>query len=297
MELFLKEMPYILILSLIIIVLFVLIIRRFVYIRRGRKFYPEYNSMAQVERINKEIAGSGFEFEPEQEIFISKHNAWQRKFGYRNLYDEMAESFGMIIDSEPVKFDYGGKKWLIEFWKGQYGITTGAEIGVYTSKDGRHYDSAREDEELFMSFILIKNRDVLIRRHDTHWWLTGFMLGEYSKPAELTMIAEIVFPDGQMCIQFINALRELGYNRKNMSVFRNTVRIRFEKPFTRQPDSKKSIRSRFKMKINKKNCKIFRRYTRRYKYTLDKIGYIKYRAPRLYEICVQTLGIWKKING
>ena len=148
-----------------------------------------------------------------------------------------------------------------------------------------------------MSFILIKNRDVLIRRHDTHWWLTGFMLGEYSKPAELTMIAEIVFPDGQMCIQFINALRKLGYNRRNMSVFRNTVRIRFEKPFTRQSDSKKSIRSRFKMKINKKNCKIFRRYTRRYKYTLDKIGYIKYRAPHLYGICVQTLGIWKKING
>ena len=83
MELLLKEMLYVLLLSVIIIVLFVLIIRRFVYIRRGRKFYPEYNSMAQVESINKEIAGSGFEFEPKQEIFITKDSRWQRKFSYR----------------------------------------------------------------------------------------------------------------------------------------------------------------------------------------------------------------------
>ena len=40
---------------------------------------------------------------------------------------------GMIIDCEPVRFYYGGKKWLIELWKGQYGMTTGCEIGVYTA--------------------------------------------------------------------------------------------------------------------------------------------------------------------
>mgnify|MGYP000621142798 CR=1 FL=1 len=28
-------------------------------------------------------------------------------------------------------FDYQGKTWLLEFWKGQYGINTGAEIGIY----------------------------------------------------------------------------------------------------------------------------------------------------------------------
>lgn len=296
MELFIKYMPYICAFALIIILILILLIRRYIYIRRGREFCPEYNSFSQIERINKEISGAGFEFEPEQEIFISKHNAWQRKYGYRNLYDELAPTFGMIIDSEPVRFDYNGKKWLIEFWKGQYGITTGAEIGVYTSKDGRHYDCAKEDEELFMSFILIKNGEVLIRRFDTHWWLTGFIVGEFTKTAELTMIAEIVFPNGGMCLEFINALRKLGYNRENISVFRNTVRIRFDKPMNRQPASGKNFRGKLKQHINKRNCRIFNKYTRKYKYTLDKIGYIKYRAPELYNICIQTLNFWKKIN-
>ena len=37
----------------------------------------------------------------------------------------------MIIDAYPVYFDYQDKTWMIEFWRGQYGINTGAEIGVY----------------------------------------------------------------------------------------------------------------------------------------------------------------------
>ena len=32
-----------------------------------------------------------------------------------------------IIDCEPIYFSYGGKRWLIELWKGQYALTTGAE--------------------------------------------------------------------------------------------------------------------------------------------------------------------------
>lgn len=71
------------IVAVIIIVLF--IIRKFIYIRRAGKFYPEYNSPLQVERINRELKGAGFEFDPEQEIFLSRHDAWQRKYGYRNL--------------------------------------------------------------------------------------------------------------------------------------------------------------------------------------------------------------------
>lgn len=282
------------IVAVIIIVLF--IIRKFIYIRRAGKFYPEYNSPLQVERINRELKGAGFEFDPEQEIFLSRHDAWQRKYGYRNLFDEMAPSFNMIIDSEPVKFEYDGRKWMIELWKGQYGVTTGAEIGVYVSKDGRHYESVSEDEELFMSCILLKNGKVLLRRYDTHWWLTGFVLGEYSKPKELTMIAEIIFPDNEMCLSFINAMRNKGHNRKNMSVFRNTVRIRYDKPYYKQPASRSRINAKLRMKINKLNCKIYRKYTRKQKYTLDKIGYIKYRVPRIYRVCVRMLYVWGKIR-
>jgi hypothetical protein len=58
-------------------------------------------------------------------------DALQRKAGYCWNYDRAAPIFNMIIDCEPICFKYGGAKWMIELWKGQYGIMTGAEIGVY----------------------------------------------------------------------------------------------------------------------------------------------------------------------
>ena len=86
----------------------------------------------------KEMANqAGFQLDHSQNIFYSKITAWQRRFGYCRLYDEAAAPLGMIIDCEPIYFTYDGRQWLIEFWKGQYGMTTGAEMGVYyTQEDG-----------------------------------------------------------------------------------------------------------------------------------------------------------------
>lgn len=58
---------------------------------------------------------------PEEEILVSTEDAWQRKYGYEALYDALAPHFNMIFDYYPVYFDYQGKTWLIEFWKGLYG--------------------------------------------------------------------------------------------------------------------------------------------------------------------------------
>ena len=79
------------------------------------------------------IEASGFLYDPEEDIFYSKMNPWQRKYGYCRLYDEIAAPLGMIVDSEPIHFKYEGKSWLIEFWKGQYDLTTGCEIGIYNT--------------------------------------------------------------------------------------------------------------------------------------------------------------------
>ena len=34
---------------------------------------------------------------------------------------------GMVFETLPVYFDYAGKTWLIQIWKGQYGICTECE--------------------------------------------------------------------------------------------------------------------------------------------------------------------------
>ncbi len=46
----------------------------------------------------------------------------------------MAVGAGMVIDAFPVYFNYEGRTWLVEFWKGQYGINTGGEVGIYHAK-------------------------------------------------------------------------------------------------------------------------------------------------------------------
>ena len=98
-------------------------------------------------------------------IFSSTLNAWQKKAGYTYLYDYMAPRFQMVFDALPVYFDYDGKTWLIEFWKGQYGINTGAEIGIYHSdriipeKNYKEaiFNSAEDYEMLNCSFTLFNN--------------------------------------------------------------------------------------------------------------------------------------------
>ena len=154
--------------------------------------------------------------------------------GYCRLYDKAAPNFNMIMDCEPVTFSYGGKRWLIEFWKGQYGITTGAEVGIYnTGLDDIHsdrftgtfYQKISDAEMLPMAFVLRRNGKVIMRRKGIHWWLTGFRLGEFSQPGALTMDIKITFPNREMCLAFAGALTDIGYRRGEFSTRFHTVKM------------------------------------------------------------------------
>lgn len=104
-----------------------------VWLIRVRRFRPTEDKQKQKDMLNADLEAAGFAYEPRGDYFYSRMYCWQRKTGYCRLYDEGASLFNMIMDCEPVTFSYGGKRWLIELWKGQYGITTGGEIGVYNT--------------------------------------------------------------------------------------------------------------------------------------------------------------------
>lgn len=279
-----------------ILLLITCIIKTFTRIWRSRHYVPQYHSEEQVAEFNQELYPSGFAYDPQTDSFYTLRDAWQRQYGYRKTYDEMAPYFNMIIDCEPIKFWYDGEYWMIELWKGQYGLLTGAEVGIYVSEDGRNYRCATDEEEISIGFVLMKDNNVIAQRYERHWWLTAFVLGEYSRLNELSMIVELNLPDVEMCLAVINELRRMGYNGENFTVYRNSIRIRFDRPYSRQPKSRKSLSARINNKMNKRNCKIFNRYTKRYICTLDKIEYIRIRIPRIYNACLKMLKIWKKMN-
>ena len=248
-------------------------------------------------KIDEALSLAGYSYDSRQDIFYSKVDAWQKEFGYSQIYDESAAPMSMIIDCEPIKFHYGGKKWLIELWKGQYGMTTGGEIGVYSSTgpdfeipgvaDGTFYDCVDEEDYLYMAFILRKNGHVLFQREARHWWLTGFVLGEFSDPEELHMEASITFKDSAMCRAFVEALLKAGYSQHHMSVLHTTVWLFFRKPFSPQPLTRTAVTDAMIQKKNQALCDRYRDLTKGYTNSLNKLAVLSDKAPELFELIIK----------
>ncbi|HHX56079.1 MAG TPA: DUF4474 domain-containing protein, partial [Clostridiales bacterium] len=119
-----------LLLGFLIIIAVLLLVLITLLINNSRKVKTHDNSTFNEVQIsiNDELKSFGFAYDDKANFFYSILDPWQKDLGYCSLYDEAAPALSMIFDSEPIYFDYNGKHWLIEFWKGQYGITTGGEI-------------------------------------------------------------------------------------------------------------------------------------------------------------------------
>jgi len=235
----------------------------------------------------------GYSYNPKKDLFFSNSDTWQRKMGYCHLYDEVAAPFGIIVDSEPIYFSYAGKRWLIEFWKGQYDLTTGCEVGIYTTEapdlnilgvfNGTFYNCASSEDELFISYSLKKNGETIFTMEGKHWWLTSFKLGEFSEPSELTMDLYITFKDNLMLNEFITGLESAGYSKDEFSIDELTVAINFGKPHTQQPITRTYLTDMIIQQKNKLLCDKYQSITKDQVTFLDKINAIKKQDPDLYE--------------
>ncbi|OJU18499.1 MAG: hypothetical protein BGN88_11245, partial [Clostridiales bacterium 43-6] len=242
------------------------------------------------EKLQNIVEKAGYAYDFGQDIFFSTMNPWQRKMGFCRLYDEAAAPMGMIVDSEPFYFYYDGKNWMIELWKGQYDLTTGAEIGIYTSEgepfdrpEKEFYHCADDNDRLTMSYTLYKNKQVLFKRAEKHWWLTGFSLGEFSSPKELTMDIYITLKDKTMLIAFINALEDAGYTKGEYKTFLNTVKMSFGKPHSEQPITRTAATDFLIQQKNFLLCKEFVNLTADEKTTDDILRLLEDTKPDMLE--------------
>ncbi|MHB8125255.1 MAG: DUF4474 domain-containing protein [Desulfitobacteriaceae bacterium] len=242
--------------------------------------------------LDKAIEVAGYSYDPKQDIFYSNMDSWQRNVGYCRPYDEAAAPLGMIIDCEPIYFEYDGTKWMIGLWKGQYDLVTGGEIGVYTKGlelkipgifSGAFYNCASNAELLPMSFTLKKNGNTLFTRKGEHWWLTGFKLGEFSEPSELTMAIIITLPNVIMRDAFVTGLSSAGYSDNEFKINGNTVGITFDIPHTPQPITRTTATDRIIQRKNELLCDKYQDITRTSKNIQDKIKAIEEQAPEMYE--------------
>lgn len=244
------------------------------------------------EELDRIIAEAGYAYDPKQDIFYSIMDPWQKEMGYCRLYDEAAAPMGMIVDCEPIYFEYDGRKWLIEFWKGQFDLVTGCEIGVYNTSEpelnipgfftGTFYKAAGEEDLLEMSYVLYKNGKKLFERKDKHWWLSGFKLGEFSEPSELSADISITLKDEEMRDAFVEGVKRAGYSEKEISIINNTVSLKFDKPRTEQPLSRTAVTDWVIQRKNELLCNTYRNLTRDYTNLRDKIRIVQQRVPNIY---------------
>lgn len=281
------------------ILIFLLLI--FLYCRHRRHKKARCRVKARCDRekladINQALEPYGFAYDLKQDIFYSLEDAWQRNFGYGKIYDEAAPIMNMIIDCEPIYFQYDNRRWMIELWKGQYGITTGAEVGIYVDNkpnprekpEDVFYECVSEEEQLPICMTLYKNGKALFQREKNHWWLTGFRLGEFSYPRELMLEVSLVFERHDMLEAFLKGCYEAGYRPEDMHVRCNRVSFSFYHPKNYQPCRYGKIFRKWIQWQNRLNCRIYRKVTRAFSRTIDKLDYLMLAYPRIFCLLIQT---------
>lgn len=290
-----------------IVILLIMILAANVRLKRIRQEVMRTSDAEKLERLNSFLLPYGFQYDPAADYFYSAVHCWQREYGYHRLYDSSAAALGMIFHCEPIYFDYEGRHWLIEFWKGQYGMSAGAETGIYVSDDDedtvltsdpreRHYKSI-DDSELFpMRINLFHEGELLAVCEKRHWWLTAFFPGRCCPPHTLTAKISITFPDYGMCNAYIEGLKQTGYVSSDISRCLRTVTVPFTLPRAKQPFSQRSPSAKIRLQLDCFCCLLYRFLTAGYHCTLDKMEFLASLSPALLKAALRFADAGKRYS-
>ena len=165
-----------------------------------------YDSVAnQLVGKNGDPAFMGYYIDFNQNYVYTGINVWQRNMGFNIFYDIFCylTPFFFHYTTQRVKFNYQGKDWMFQMWKGRYAIANGGELGIYTrpeEKEGSFYDCGADEDMLVMS-VEVYHGDELLFKHGPmlHWWVTGFAINDTAYlPESLTLFATIEMRDEEM---------------------------------------------------------------------------------------------------
>ena len=151
--------------------------------------------------MNAALNAAGYAYDAKQQIYYSTMNPWQRHFGFGEEYDQAAVFANMRYTTLKADFEYDGLKWRLQWWKGQYGVLVGAELGVYTKNPNdnstTYYECASQEHLLEMSMdFYMSAKDyrsgnrLFFREEQAHWWLTGFKFG-YVDSRKIVVVATL----------------------------------------------------------------------------------------------------------
>lgn len=256
----------------------------------------------KIRRLNELICPFGFFYEPNQDVFVSQIHAWQRKEGYEALFDDLAPKFNMVIDAYPVYFDYQDKTWMIEFWKGQYGINTGAETGIYHAnrlvpKEQRrkiHYNAVSDEEMPLIGMCLKRKGKMLFTQKSYHWWLAAFRMGTFSEPADLVMHTSITFSSPKAAEAFCEGLDEAGYEK--LRYRRNNRRVTVLLEDSQKFAGLNGLHRKFVQGINRCCCRLYKIAAAPFVRTPDRLLFLYEQLPGCFRRMFRLHSFGKKVR-
>lgn len=274
---------------------------------RMKKSQKKVSDMSYLEKcslLNHLLRPFGLFYLFAQDIFTTRIDAPQRKFGYGSLYDMAAPALKMVFDFEPVYFNYQGRTWLIEFWKGQYGICTGAEAGIYHAdsiippllRPQTIFQAASAKEMLPLKIRLKNTQKVLFNIEKPHWWLTGFMMGSSCIPEDLTLEASVTFPDEDMANAFVRSLKEIGYESKELIMDASTVQFSLTEPKSTPYFFSDLWVQSYILWRSRMLCRLYLRAVKPFDKTVDRMLYLYYAAPVIFRR-VLRIRLFEKKRG
>ena len=177
--------------------------------------------------------------------FYHTKNSYQWMFGFNKAYDTFSPLVGALYTTRRFEFNYGGRDWLLQVWKGAYAyrLYTGGEIGLYSKSPKtpvKQYTGATKKDYIGMEFSIYNRQDKLFTRPmEDSWWVTGFKkyILKDGNRTNLSMEATLRFKSEGMAAAFAKAMADKGFasaanatisggnttNRYNLSG--NTVRF------------------------------------------------------------------------
>ncbi len=187
---------------------------------------------------NQQVLGYQYSYIDDY-YYTNDKDCWQDDFGFGQIYDIAAPYVLLEYDYVRVFFTYDNKDWMVQLWKGQYGLLFyGSEIGIYNRPHtGEEYDLTTfyncpgEEDWLNMEMTLYHDDGrgnyvrEFTREYDKYWWCTGFKGGHLrdEEPAdELRMTGTITFKDEEMTRLFVEGLMECKFaqaaNKDNLAL-------------------------------------------------------------------------------
>lgn len=159
------------------------------------------------------ILHTGFNYNYAELTLYAIINCWMRDFGFCVLYDIAANSMPAVFRyvTRRFKFEYDGREWMIQAWKGNYLLANGGEVGLYCRQPGSigtFYECASDEQLLPMSMQLCRGDKVIVDiPEQKHWWMNGFnMSGTMYLPDSLTLKFTMEMPDKEMLEAFCKSI-------------------------------------------------------------------------------------------